>query len=256
MADRLRSARHLSAALWVGGGGAVVVAVAALFRGRIPFAALVAAQIAGAVIAYLAPQLVTRARDREVERLRTALEELRAQTMVTLGDTLDPLILGLARLAQASTKDQRAPLAAELEAGILGAAARLLGPAERTRACWFVLRQEPEQPPRLEPERHHGRVDEPATVFVGGTPAGDDLLDSLAQRVPFRCDDVEEDPPPGWDPSRAREYRSFLAVPVLAGAELYGMLTVDSPTIAAFTVDDVPVFQTLADLFAVVRAAT
>jgi GAF domain-containing protein len=63
-------------------------------------------------------------------------------------------------------------------------------------------------------------------------------------------DDVDRDPPEGWHGSAEHGYRSFLAVPVVAGQTPYGMLTVDALNVGGVSRSDVPFVRLLAGLLA------
>ena len=86
----------------------------------------------------------------------------------------------------------------------------------------------PGPPTQLIPEDFAGRAGSPSTTFVEGTPAGDAAIGLALQDEDLLCADIVADPPPGWDSTKERDYRSFVSVSVIAGDTAFGMLTLDA----------------------------
>lgn len=185
------------------------------------------------------------------ERLRKEAEQAAIEAAVamrvTLNDALDPIVRQLGRIATASTRQERANLREAAVPMILDSAAHLID-AERVRACWF--RPAEGKPLRLEPAQYAGRADEPVTVFEEGTVEGDSVFAMIRHNQHVVGRDVVTDPPPGWRGSAQHGYRSFIAVPVVAGHRAFGMLTVDAIDADGVTEAEVPFVRLLAGLLA------
>lgn len=185
------------------------------------------------------------------ERLRKGAEQAAIEAAVamrvTLNDALDPIVRQLGRIATASTRHERGYLRGAIVPMILDSAAHLID-AERVRACWFKLVEG--KPRRLEPAQYAGRADEPLTVFEEGTVEGDSAFAMIRHNQHLVSADVDADPPPGWRGSAQHGYRSFVAVPVVAGHRAFGMLTVDAIDPDGVTHAEVPFVRLLAGLLA------
>ncbi len=66
------------------------------------------------------------------------------------------------------------------------------------------------------------------------------------------CADVDTVPPPGWDASKARKYKTFISVAAQYAGRPVGMVTVDSTALGDLDEGDVRV----AGLFATLIAMT
>ncbi|GAA4607552.1 hypothetical protein GCM10023195_28770 [Actinoallomurus liliacearum] len=185
------------------------------------------------------------------ERLRKEAEqaaiEAAVEMRVTMNDALDPIVRQLGRIATATNRQERGNLREATVPMILDSAAHLID-AERVRACWF--RFAPGKPRKLEPAQYAGRADEPVTVFEEGTVEGDSVFAMIRHNQDVVSLDVEADPPPGWRGSAQHGYRSFVAVPVVAGHRAFGILTVDAIDVAGVTEAEVPFVRLLAGLLA------
>ncbi|MEV0400980.1 GAF domain-containing protein [Actinoallomurus sp. NPDC050550] len=185
------------------------------------------------------------------ERLRKEAEqaaiEAAVEMRVTLNDALDPIVRQIGRIATATNRQERSNLREATVPMILDSAAHLLD-GERVRACWFRL--DDVKPRRLVPALYAGRADEPVTIFEEGTAVGDSALAMIRHNHHAVALDVETDPPPGWHGSAQHGYRSFIAVPVVAGHRAFGMLTVDAIDVAGVTEAEVPFVRLLAGLLA------
>lgn len=163
-----------------------------------------------------------------IQRIRAdrALDEAKAELLVTMVDALDPLMESLGQLVTCPEAD-RAVAARALTEKALTAASQILG-AKRTRASYFEVQMD--EPRRVVPAGSIGRAGRPRTTFRSGTVAGDYVLGMLERDEHFFCHDTATSAPPGWDASRDRSYRTFLTVPARAGDLVAGMVTVDAPT--------------------------
>jgi hypothetical protein len=226
----------------------LVAAVATQFahgRAQVGWAVV---QVVAAALAWLIPQV------RQVlsERGRASAEqrefEARVTMAVAMNDALDPVMTLLGKLAGETDRLEREKLRAQAVPLVLATASQLIGP-ERTRACWFELETGP--PLRLVPVEAAGRAGSPTTVFEHGTPAGDAAIGMVLEDEDRICEDVAVDPPPGWDPARQRDYRTFVAVAVIAGDVAFGMLTLDAPEPGDLTREDMRLLRLMAGALAV-----
>jgi GAF domain-containing protein len=186
-------------------------------------------------------------KERQRDEAEQAAIEAAVEMRVTINDALDPIVRQLGRIATATKREERGNLREATVPMILDSAAQLVK-AERVRACWFRVGEG--RPRRLEPVQYAGRADEPVTVFEEGTPEGDSVFAMIRENRHAQSDDVDTDPPEGWRGSLEHGYRSFAAVPVVAGHTAYGMLTVDAMNPTGITAADVPFVRLLAGLLA------
>jgi hypothetical protein len=184
---------------------------------------------------------------RRRERERQAAEIVAVDMRVAMNDALDPIVRQLGRIATASRRE-RDELREQTIPMVLYSASLLIGP-ERVRACWFRLHNW-RRPRRLSPELSEGRADALRTEFVEGTPSGNSVFELLTHNMHRFCRDVLTSPPAGWDPTHPHEYRTFISVPVVAGNQAFGLLTVDSLLPGDLTEGDVPLLRLLAGLLA------
>ncbi|HEX6471283.1 MAG TPA: GAF domain-containing protein [Streptosporangiaceae bacterium] len=190
------------------------------------------------------------------ERLRIEAEQVAfsaaVEMRVTMNDALDPIVRQLGRIATTEHRRDREALRAATIPMILDSAAHLID-AERARANWFRL--EEGKPRLLVPEQYAGRADQPVTPFTEGTVEGDAALAMIRHNQHLLYADLARDAPPGWQRPINRDFRSFLAVPVVAGHTAYGMLTVDSVDVGGVDEAEVPLVRLLAGLLAGALAA-
>lgn len=192
-----------------------------------------AALIVGAILlagVQVAVQGVREETAKEAERSREQVEEdTRRATNVAVSSTLGPILRLVLELLETDSELRRVTLRAEIVVAVVTAAVASVGPDEGVRASFFILDvDEAGNPIRLHwSGRMAGRADEPKSVFEAGTPTGDAAIATVVDDAILFCDDVDTNPPAGWD-DHPHSYRTFLAVPV-RGAELAsGMLTVDA----------------------------
>ena len=177
--------------------------------------------------------------------------EARADTRATVNDALDPVLRQLASISVERSQEDRDKLIEQVIPFVLEAAAKLIG-SERSRSCWFELTEEPR--PRLVPVLHAGRSGSPTTTFESGTPAGDAAIGMVLAGENRICVDIDTEPPPGWDATRRRDYRTFISVSVIAGDTAYGMLTLDALHAGDLTTDDLHVLGLMASALAAALA--
>ena len=185
------------------------------------------------------------------ERMRASAEQLAiraaVEMRVTMNDALDPIVRQLGRIATTGGRHDREALQRAMIPMILDSAAHLID-AERVRATWFRLAEG--KPRRLDPEEYAGRADQPVMPFTEGTFEGDTAFSVIRHNQHLVFVDLNRDAPHGWRRPVHRDYRSFLAVPVVAGQTAYGMLTVDAVDVAGVTEAEVPLVRLLAGLLA------
>lgn len=174
--------------------------------------------------------------------------EARVATFLRMNDALDPIVRLLGEIAVEEDGAERAKLAAQAVPLVLTSASQLIGP-DRARACWFRLQEG--TPTTLVPLNAVGRAGPASTTFVAGTAAGDAAIAMVLKGEELLCEDIEANPPPGWDASRERDYRTFVAVSVIAADTAYGMLTLDALEPGDLTRDDMRLLRLMAGALAV-----
>jgi len=210
-------------------------------------ATLFIVQCVATLLAFLIPQVrQIRAERREATAAEREIDA-RAQTRLAMNDALEPVVTLLGNLALEPSKPTRAQMKEKAITLLLTTAADLIGP-ERSRACWFRLEEGP--PKTLLPVEHAGRAGSANTTFVEGTPAGDAAIGMVLEDGDRLCEDIEEDPPPGWDATRKRDYRTFISVSVIAGNTAYGMLTLDALQPGELKVEDKGLLRLMAGVLA------
>lgn len=191
-------------------------------------------------------------KERQRKQAEQAAIDAAVEMRVTINDALDPIVRQLGRIATAGNRQERGNLREATIPMILDSAAHLIR-GRRVRACWFRI--EEGHPRRLEPDQYAGRADAPVTVFEEGTADGDSVFAMIRHNQHVQSSDVDRNPPNGWHGSAEHGYRSFVAVPVVAGQVAYGMLTVDAMNAGGVSRAEVPFVRLLAGLLAVALAS-
>jgi transcriptional regulator with GAF, ATPase, and Fis domain len=242
--------------VWVAAGSFFVLvsaATAILFREASGSArvVLIVVQVLATVLAFLIPQARQVIASRSGATAEEREIEARVETRVAMNDALDPILRLLGNLALETDEIARNQMRAQTIPLVLKTAAEFIGP-DRSRACWFRLASGP--PTQLIPEDFAGRAGSPSATFVEGTPAGDAAIGLALQDEDLLCADIETDPPPGWDSTKERDYRSFVSVSVIAGDTAFGMLTLDAVEPDALDADDLGLLRLMAGVLAVAMA--
>ena len=213
---------------------------------------LIVVQAAATGLAFLIPQ----ARQVIASRSEATAEEreidARVETRVAMNDALDPILRLLGNLALEPDEVARNQMRAQSIPLVLKTAAEFIGP-DRSRACWFRL--EPGPPRQLAPDQSAGRAGSPSTTFAEGTSSGDAAIGMVLADEDLLCEDIETSPPPGWDSTKERDYRTFISVSVIAGDTGYGMLTLDALEPGDLTVEDKGLLRLMAGVLAVALSA-
>ncbi len=189
-------------------------------------------------------------------RLQTERIDSRQETLVVLGDALDPVMVELAATTTLPKPDQRAKRSG-LVTLVLSAATGIADERTRPRACYFrrdALDRAGRA--RMTHEAYVGRSIPAKAEFIEGTEAGDVALRMVNEGRHLFCDDVRENPPPGWEPSERGEYRTFISVTVAAGERAYGMLTLDAVEAGALIAEDVEMMRVLGHVLGMVETVT
>jgi transcriptional regulator with GAF, ATPase, and Fis domain len=186
-------------------------------------------------------------KERQRKTAERAAIDAAVDMRVTINDALDPIVRQLGRIATAPSRQERGNLREAAVLMILDSATQLIK-GERVRACWFRMVEG--KPRQLVPADYVGRADAPDTIFEEGTPEGDSVFQMIRHNEHIQSSDVDRDPPKGWHGSSEHGYRSFVAVPVVAGQTPYGMLTVDAMNVGGVSRSEVPFVRLLAGLLA------
>lgn len=211
---------------------------------------------AGAALTLVAVGLPAVEQWRHRRFLRSAqlgAEEARARLRTTFNDVLDPIVLHLGKVAIAEPERQP-ELRAQAITLVLNSAILLIRDRQHTgdaraRACWYELTGA--GPRQLRPSHHIGRGIAPTTVFVEGVSEGAEVFGALDRGAGRFFEDVGTRPPPGWDNTARRTYKTFITMPVRAESQCYGMLALDSLEPGDLRGDDVPLVRLLAHLLAI-----
>ena len=171
-------------------------------------------------------------------RERTDAVEIRSETLLDLGAALEPLANELGRVAAMPTVGARRVQWEGLKRTVLAAACGLS--EAKLRACYFELNDAQTE---LVLAGYTGRSIQPKQGFKRGERSGDTAIDMVIGREHRFCDNTEENPPPGWSPSRSGEYKTFISVAVGTPSNPIGMLTLDSPDPGDLTKEDLISWQ-------------
>jgi hypothetical protein len=204
--------------------------------------------VVATALAFLIPQVRQVAASRAEATAEEREIEARVETRVAVNDALDPILRLMGNLALEGDELIRNQIRAQIIPLVLKTAAEFIGP-DRSRACWFRL--EPGPPQQLVPAEFAGRAGSPSTTFSAGTPAGDAAIGMVLADEDRLCDDILQDPPPGWDSTKTRDYRAFISVSVIAGDTAYGMLTLDALEPGELTAEDKGLLRLMAGVLAV-----
>lgn len=68
------------------------------------------------------------------------------------------------------------------------------------------------------------------------------------------CVDIDDEPPPGWDATKQRDYKTFISVSVTTMDTAYGMLTLDALEPGTLTKDDLHTLRLMASALAAALA--
>jgi len=186
-------------------------------------------------------------------RLQKERIESRQETLVVLGDALDPVMIDLAATTSRPKTERRAKRSGLVNL-VLSATIGLAEEKSRPRACYFRLASDdPVRPAGMTLEAFVGRSVPAKAKFITGTEAGDAALQMIEEGNHLFCDDVRENPPPGWVPTERGEYLTFISVTVAAGERTYGMLTLDAVEAGALTAEDVQMMRVLGHVLGMVE---
>jgi hypothetical protein len=188
------------------------------------------------------------------ERLRASAQQAAVDAAVamrvTMNDALDPIVRQLGRVATAENRHEREALQEAATAMVVDSAARLVGTG-RVRACLYrVVAPRRGAPRTLVPAQYSGRVDDPLQPITEGTVEGDLVFGMIRHNHHLFSADLVASPLSAWPVTAPQNYQSFAAVPVAAGQNAFGMLTVDALAKDGIRQADVPLVRLLAGLLA------
>jgi GAF domain-containing protein len=213
--------------------------------------AFIAVQLVLTVIAFAVPQALSQRAKRGEASAEEREIEVRTDTRATINDALDPVLRILVDISAERGKPAREQLIAQAIPFVLNAASNLIG-SERSRACWFELTDD--ETPSLVPKLAAGRSGSPTTTFALGNPAGDAAIGMVLRGESLLCQDIDTEPPPGWDTAKPRDYKTFISISVTSTDVAYGMLTLDALEAGALTNDDLHMMGLMASALAAALA--
>jgi GAF domain-containing protein len=208
----------------------------------------------GAIGCILAAGVLALVEKRAATRLADEAISEQADVRVAMNDILEPLVTEFGR-ALAAQGMERVRLLDQLVPVCLNAAASLLG-GQRTRASFFRLEVEgrgDQQKVFFRPEQSQGRAGRPRTVFTLEDDQGFHLANQLSDNGYDFCEDVERDPPPGFT-GAGHGYRTYLSVFARHGAQISGVVTVDSPQPGDLSPDDRHFLNVVATLISIAHS--
>lgn len=181
---------------------------------------------------------------RVANRARAAREELR----IVVADQLAPLARRLSVMASRSKPDRRGMLTAFAQQSVV-ACTGLADQADRARTSFMERKKLDNGADAFVPTEWSGRSDGPRSQFVyGADPESDEVWQRALDDQPTYYPDLDVAAPASWDKSKTRHYKTFITVPVRAGDELVGLLTINSPQAGDLTDSDVESMQLMAGL--------
>lgn len=155
-----------------------------------------------------------------------------------IGDGLEPLLQQLVTVSEATPGEERNKQVTALVRVAMEAARHMAG-QRRVRATYYrVHPRKGQKRERLIAMYHTGRGTKPKTEFVRGSDAGDYVFKTLNANETIFIEDTQGCDLPGWNSTRVRDYKTFISVPVRGEQKIYGMLTVDAPTVGELTEND------------------
>jgi GAF domain-containing protein len=180
-----------------------------------------------------------------IRQWRTERAAIRAKVMIN--DALGPIAGQFARLAALADPSERAQVRDHIIPMILTSVEEVVAigkTAYRVRVCWYPY---DEGVDRLIPGTYVGRSTAPTTVFSNDNDEGKTVLALLKNNKPYINRNVPKSPPIGWYAVNHGDYRSLIAVPVIAGNIGFGILFVDALRIGALNEADLDVVKLFAD---------
>lgn len=151
-----------------------------------------------------------------------------------VADALEPLLQQLVKVSEAEPGHRKHTQLSGLVRVAIESARHVAG-QRRLRATYYRIRPaDARKNERFSPEGHTGRGTKPKTVFSRGTANGNFVFKKMEDNEPIFVGDVDKCDLPGWK-ARSRDYKTFISVPVRGESRVYGMLTVDAPTVGELT---------------------
>ena len=175
------------------------------------------------------------ARGQEVLRIsaQDAAEKAVKNRRLQTNNIFNPLVSLIARIASSSGQNKR-DLKNQLAQMATDFTLRS-SEAPQLRACFYELESGP--PRRFAARPPVGRADPPLDAFEDYTDRGIKVLNLTANKTTWLVKNTADDYVPGYDRNSA-SYKSLIWAPVVVGANIYGMLTLDSPSVDVLDEDD------------------
>lgn len=188
---------------------------------------------------------------KEIKDLQASIDTSELRFKTAYHDVLSPLLIQLDELACAS-KEEAAHIAGSIKQLAISSSERLSGvEGSRVRACLFVSAPVPYRRQLIPSSIYSGRARKPSTKFDFDKPEGRAIL-ALAKSGDVLFEpNLDEHQPDGWNPHQLRDYKTFIAAPVVTGEMLVAMLTVDSPDPGDLREEDKDFIEVLAQVLAI-----
>lgn len=213
-------------------------------------------------IARLEGKLVT-AEENRVEAEADAAKEVadakregRAEFLLVVDFAIRPLLEKLGPLVRSRWAATKNELATELKGMALSALKEVIDSSvPMLRANYFKVKYPPSGvgPYLQEPV---STATAPRDRFDLGdrSEESDAILEMLAKNGYIFTPDWRTEPPPGFDTSRERSYKTFISAAASDGMDVDGMISVDSPKAGSLTDADAVVVQLVATIIAISEA--
>jgi hypothetical protein len=187
----------------------------------------------------------------KVKRIDDERIEAAVEIRVAISDSLEPTVVHLGRMVDGPIGHRRNEFSGMCKTVLSGAVG--LAPSDaRPRSCYFRL---DDAGGTMAFADYQGRAVQPKAEFRAGTPEGDAALAMVRANDILYCDDVDENPPPGWRPSDRGAYKTFIAVPVKCSSTVFGMLTLDATVSGALTEEDGQLLRVLGVILGIAEQA-
>jgi len=179
--------------------------------------------------------------------LQEQLDSARVDSAVALGQYLDTIIETIADLSCMADSEAKTRKVSQITSAICETASSLTSPPE-PRCTWFR--------PDMNDELYADQVNHPnkpsTRRFKPRSPAHKEITRLAENAQHHYFENLALKGPPGL--SADRSYQTYIGVPVIAGTEWFGWLTVDSRNAGDFIPQrDVPIMWVLARLLATTR---
>lgn len=197
---------------------------------------------------------LTDAKAAQTKAVEDAKREGRAEFLLILDFAIRPLLEKLGPLVRSRLVATKNKLATELKGMAISALKEVIDPSiRRLRANYYKL-EYPGGRPILQDAISTATAPRSRFDLGDETVESDAILAMLASSDYVFTADWEEDPPPGFDVTKKRSYRTFISASASDGMDVDGMISVDSPEAGSLTEADATLVQLVGTIIAISEA--